>query len=221
VRLAGLLNQLRYDVFLDRFRLPPGVDFFERIEDELVDKAMLIVVETPGALTSAWVRQEVNTAISRRLGVAALNLAGPAMPMIDERSRFRIDDDAAIADFVLDQHRSQMRDRRATMLSSAWRALRRAGLRPSEIRPEAHGFRVRAGTTEYTITICPRPADLHRCRLTADRAGSHARPVVVHPRPIRADRRRDLAWLTATTNVREIDEGSLIHGAQLIAAGSL
>ena len=73
-RLAGILNAQRYDVFLDRFRLAPGVDFYERIEDELVDKAMVVVVETPGALASPWVRYEVNTAITRRLGVVALNL---------------------------------------------------------------------------------------------------------------------------------------------------
>jgi hypothetical protein len=48
--LADILTELRFDVFLDRFRIPPGADFIERISDELIDKAMVVVVETAGAV---------------------------------------------------------------------------------------------------------------------------------------------------------------------------
>ena len=221
-RLAGILNAQRYDVFLDRFRLAPGVDFYERIEDELVDKAMVVVVETPGALASTWVRYEVNTAITLRLGVVALNLdRQPRLAMIDERSRCRVDDDGAIGDFVVEQHRSQMSDRRATMLTSAWRALRRAGIPPAGIITDPDGFRVTANTGDtYAVAVCPRPADLRRFRLTAEQAGATARPVIVHPRPVRADRRRDLAWLATSAAVREVDEGRLLAEAARIAAGA-
>lgn len=221
-RLAGILNAQRYDVFLDRFRLAPGVDFYERIEDELVDKAMVVVVETPGALASPWVRYEVNTAITARLGVVALNLdRRPRLAMIDERSRCRVDDDGAIGDFVVEQHRSQMSDRRATMLTSAWRAFRRAGIPPAGIITDPDGFRVTANTGDtYAVAVCPRPADLRRFRLTAEQAGATARPVIVHPRPVRADRRRDLAWLATSAAVREVDEGRLLAEAARIAAGA-
>jgi TIR domain len=65
--LADLLSRLRFDVFLDRFRLAPGVDFVERIVDELVDKAMIVAVDTRHAVRSSWVRHEVATAVNRRL----------------------------------------------------------------------------------------------------------------------------------------------------------
>jgi TIR domain len=52
-RLFDLLTRLRFDVFLDRFRRNPGVDFIERIADELADKAMIAVVETPHAVRSS------------------------------------------------------------------------------------------------------------------------------------------------------------------------
>ena len=68
------LAERRFDVYLDRFRTPPSADFVERIDDELRDKAMVVVVETPGAIASTWVLQEILTAKYRRFGLLALNI---------------------------------------------------------------------------------------------------------------------------------------------------
>jgi hypothetical protein len=68
------LRRLRFDVFLDRFRIEPGADVLVRIQDEILDKWMVVVIETPAALRSDWVRQQVNVAAARRLGLAAVNL---------------------------------------------------------------------------------------------------------------------------------------------------
>ena len=87
-RLAMLLNERRFDVFLDRFRLEPGVDFAERIADELADKAMVVVVETPEAVLSDWVRHELSIAAGQHLGLAAIHVTGRAtLPLIDDRAR--------------------------------------------------------------------------------------------------------------------------------------
>jgi hypothetical protein len=90
------LSAARFDVFLDRFKLPPGEDFVERIEDEILDKSMVVVVETEVAARSEWVRHEVAVAVKRGLGLAAVNLgAAPPTPGIGEgvtvprRDRFR------------------------------------------------------------------------------------------------------------------------------------
>jgi hypothetical protein len=221
-RLFELMTQHRFDVFLDRFSLPPGADFIERISDELVDKSMVVVVETAGAVASTWVQQEVATAISKRIGLAAVHLDdyGPTVGQIDERARCRLDDDGRILAFLLEQHREQLRQRRDALLDSIWQSLRRAGIAESDIVVEASGFRVSGNGRDYVIAPHVRPADLHRIRVAHDSADP-ATALVVHPRPMRPDRRLDLTWLTNHTPVAEIDEGLFDEAADMIAAGVL
>ena len=108
-RIFDLLSAARFDVFLDRFKLPPGQDFVERIEDEIVDKSMVVVVETAAAARSEWVRHEVTVAVKRGLGIAAVNLGDdPVIPGIAEGFRLRAADDTALAEFLLLQHRVQL-----------------------------------------------------------------------------------------------------------------
>jgi hypothetical protein len=224
-RLFDLLSKLRFDVFLDRFRLDPGADFIERIADELVDKAMIVVVETPHAVRSSWVRHEVATAVKRRLGLAALHLQpGPAIGEIDELARCRTDDDNVITNFLLGQHRAQLRQRREALLESVWQSLTRAGtqagLARNKIRPTANGYQVQSPLRTYVLTVCPRPADLHRFRLAKESAPA-LDAVVIHPQPQRMDRRRDLEWLSETTGMIEIDEGLFDPAADQLVAGML
>ncbi|HUY52611.1 MAG TPA: toll/interleukin-1 receptor domain-containing protein [Streptosporangiaceae bacterium] len=221
-RLVDVLTRLRFDVFLDRFRLAPGTDFVERIADELVDKAMIVVVETPQAVRSPWERHEVSTAVSRRLGLVALHLGtGPAVAEIDERARCRVDDDNAIGAFLLEQHRNQLRERREALLDSVWHSLRRAGLAVGQIKVNADGFSIGSHGHEYVLTVRPRPADLHRFRLAHERAGQTMDAVVIHPQPMRIDRRRDLGWLCDSTGVIQVDEGLIDVAASQIEAGTL
>jgi TIR domain-containing protein len=224
-RLFDLLSKLRFDVFLDRFRLDPGVDFIERIADELIDKAMIVVVETPHAVSSSWVRQEVATAVDRRLGLAAIHLQpGPVIGEIDEVARCRHNNDGVITQFVLDQHRTQLRQRREALLDSVWqslgRAVNQAVLGPGQIRPTANGFQVDSPARSYVLTVCPRPADLHRFRL-AKEAATAGDAVVIHPQPQRVDRRRDVAWLSEATGMPEVDEGLFDAAADQLVAGTL
>jgi hypothetical protein len=222
-RVAGILTRLRFDVFLDRFQLVPGSDFVERIADELVDKAMIVVVETPHAVRSPWVRYEVSTAVTRRLGLTAIHLGadGPTIGEIDEVARCRVNHDDAIADFVLRQHRTQLRERREALLDSVWRSLCSAGLRRNQIAPVPAGFHIDSKGRKYSVAVHPRPADLHHFRLAHERADPTMDAVVVHPQPVRIDRRRDLAWLTGHTGVVAVDEGLIDAAARQIAGGTL
>jgi len=216
--LADILTELRFDVFLDRFRIPPGADFIERISDELTDKAMVVVVETAGAVGSRWVRHEINEAECRRLGLAAVNLTGvPPIQGIDEMARCRDPDTDVLAKFLLEQHRTQMSEKRQNLMQSVWRALSREVGRAS-VRPRADGFRVDTPSAHYGIAVQTRPADLHRFRLTHERAGA-ATPVIIHPQPQRVDRRQDLAWLSEASRVVEVDEGLIAMVARKIGTG--
>ena len=72
----------------------------------------------------------------------------------------------------------------------------------------------------YLIAPHVRPANLHRVRVAHDSADP-ATALVVHPRPIRPDRRQDLVWLTDHTPLAEINEGMFDEAADLIAGGVL
>lgn len=219
-RLATILTELRFDVFLDRFQIPPGADLLERISDELTDKAMVVVVETPESVQSAWVQYEVSEAKSRRLGLAAVNVSGVTpLQEIDEMDRCRSANEQVLAKFLLDQHRTQMSERRQNLMQSVWRSLSRHVGRAG-VQPTADGFHVQVAAAQYAIAVRPRPADLHRFRITHEQAGTAA-PVIIHPQPKRADRRRDLEWLSVASNVSEVDEGRIDQTALEIAQGQL
>ncbi|MGW6194791.1 toll/interleukin-1 receptor domain-containing protein [Kribbella sp. NPDC055110] len=221
-RVALLLTARRFDVFLDRFRLQPGVDFVERIEDELIDKAMVVVIETPAAVQSSWVKHEVATAVTRRLGLVAIPDGPDKFGAVDPRTRKQaILSDEELGGFLIEQHRAQLRAKRDNLLDSVWQSLRQTAIAAKDIRSVAAGFRVTALGHDYRIAVHPRPADLHRFRLAHESAGAGAKPVVVHPSPIRASRRRDLGWLGTATGIAEVDEGEMDRAAAEIAKGGL
>lgn len=217
-RIFELLARARFDVFLDRFRLDPGIDFLMRIEDEIVDKAMVVVVETTRSARSQWVAHEINIASGKRLGLAAVNLDG-ARPFaaIAEQERFRGGDDDALLQFLLAQHRTQLLARREALRDSVWSALLHEGLTPERIRELPGGFHVRAPGGERLVSVAARPADLTRFR-TADESAAGGSAYVVHPQPTLHRRKRDFAWLSDRTGVTEVDEGRIAHAAREIAS---
>lgn len=74
--LFHALVERGFEPFLDRFSSRPGDDFVDLIRDELADKAILVSLETAGIGGSLYCRQEVATAVSRRMGMIAVDLAG-------------------------------------------------------------------------------------------------------------------------------------------------
>lgn len=70
------LSERGYSVFLDRFSGVPGDDFVDLIGEELANKSCLLALETANYGRSPWCRQEVSTAIVRRMGMIAIDLPG-------------------------------------------------------------------------------------------------------------------------------------------------
>ena len=95
LQLRAALSERAYDVFLDRFSVPPGDDFQRRIDIELADKALLVVLESESAIGSDWVQHEVVYALSHHIGVLALTLPCTSteqqFEVIDEAFRLRLD----------------------------------------------------------------------------------------------------------------------------------
>jgi hypothetical protein len=89
LQIRRSLSERLYDVFLDRFSVPPGEDFQRRIDIELADKAFVLLLESEGAIGSEWVQHEVSYALSNRIPVLAL-----ALPGVDAADRFAVVDEA-------------------------------------------------------------------------------------------------------------------------------
>lgn len=77
-QLFDHLTRRGFEVFLDRFSLPPGADFQLRLMEELARIGTVLVLDSPGVPTSSWVRLEVDFARLHRLGLLALRLPGGA-----------------------------------------------------------------------------------------------------------------------------------------------
>jgi len=75
-QLFHALAERNFEPFLDRFNSRPGDDFVALVREELADKALLLSLETPGIRQSLYCRQEVATAVSRRMGLIAVDLPG-------------------------------------------------------------------------------------------------------------------------------------------------
>src|SRR5579859_8061926 len=92
IQLFDKLGEAGFDVFLDHFRIPPGVNFQARLSQELGDKSMVMFLESTTFNKSDWITYEVNTAKTCGLGICALNLCNaPKVPGVDEALRTSLD----------------------------------------------------------------------------------------------------------------------------------
>ena len=73
-RLHATLVERGFDVFLDRFSVEPGADFQRRLDEDLGDKAFVLLLESSGLEESKWVRHEIAYAHARRIEILALTL---------------------------------------------------------------------------------------------------------------------------------------------------
>jgi hypothetical protein len=94
-QLFDALSKIEFDVFLDRFRIPPAANFQTRLRQELADKAMVVLLESARAARSDWIRFEVAYARKHRLGLMAVALPqAPPVRGIRESMRERVSVDS-------------------------------------------------------------------------------------------------------------------------------
>jgi hypothetical protein len=151
LQLRRELTDRAYDVFLDRFSVPPAADFQRRLDIELADKAFVVVLESAEAAGSEWVAHEIAYALGHGITVLALTLPETAtdqcFPTIDNAFRIRLSDGdltgqpgdadrrltSAALRRILDEiewrYASLMRRRREQLLGSLRDWLRLAGHR--------------------------------------------------------------------------------------------
>ena len=144
VQLHTELVQRRFDVFLDRFSIEPGADFQRRLDEDLGDKAFLLVLESSDLYQSQWVRHEISYAHSHRIEMLALTLPNidqaSLIPTIDDAFRLRLRDEQISSQGVLTSdalavilekdelaHARALRRRREQILGSITEKLRMDG----------------------------------------------------------------------------------------------
>lgn len=100
LQLFDRLVKEGFDVFLDRFSIPPGYDFQRRLHQELEDKSMVVLLESKLLKDSKWTQHEIDFAKRNRLGMLALRMpdvkADAQVASISTPSRENLED----ADFA-------------------------------------------------------------------------------------------------------------------------
>src|SRR5262249_3439900 len=66
---------------VDRFTVPPGVDFQQRLNQELGDKSMAVILESNALEVSKWTMHEVNTVKRNKLGMLSLVMPDRTRPL--------------------------------------------------------------------------------------------------------------------------------------------
>lgn len=238
IQLFDALSHDGFDVFLDHFRIPPGVNFQSRLTQELGDKSMVLVLESRRLQDSKWVLYEINLAKTCGLGVFALNLDdAPPVPGIDEGVRMRLDGSAFVrgkvggrlAAAALNEARGRIREehdkalihRRIHLERSFDRAVRRAGA-PAPTRETNGAFRVVTPAKNYLTWLTVRPPDLPDFHYVHGAAHKPTMGVIIGlSRLMEPPQALRNAWLAQLCELKVIDEGRLVWAAGEMARGRL
>jgi hypothetical protein len=245
-QLHDALTRQGFAVFVDRFSVPVGVDFQERLTQELTDRGMVLLLHSAGLGNSPWVEYEIATATKYRLGLYVLRLPGVA-----ERSSLSPDHsrpidpaewnagdqkltDAALATIVQEIKRvhhdayHRQRQRLANALIAAVTDPAR-GAHGCTLSAEAGGLFVihrPSGTRpadEVPLHVTARPPELRDFYHThvLGKVAARGRGGIIAPAPhFVAQRQAWFVWLGGVANLRHTDEGQLSNTVDQIIAGT-
>jgi TIR domain len=243
IQLFDALGHAGFDVFLDHFRIPPGVNFQSRLTQELGDKSMVLFLESATFNNSQWVIYEVNVAKACGLGMHALNLCGaPKAPGVDEGLRTLLNDQdivgghytptagltpaalAGVLATVRTEHdraivkRRQILERalEGAVLSEGGNLPARCGsgcMRVDSLRPPGK---------RYVVALTPRPPDLPDFYRVHGQVVQPVKGVVVGlSRLMEPPRVERLTWLSGVSNLMLKDEGEMLDLARQLVRGTL
>lgn len=95
LQLFDRLVEEGFEVFLDRFSIPPGYDFQRRLGQELEDKSMVLLLESKSLKDSRWTQHEIDFAKRNRLGLLAARMpdvaAGDGLISVSADARIDLD----------------------------------------------------------------------------------------------------------------------------------
>jgi len=90
-QLFDRLTREGFEVFLDRFSMAAGLDFQRRLNQELADKSMVVLLESACVSSSVWTQHEIDYTKRFRLGLLALRLPrAKPLPSVDVDLRYKL-----------------------------------------------------------------------------------------------------------------------------------
>ncbi|RAJ80389.1 TIR domain-containing protein [Chitinophaga dinghuensis] len=225
------LTKERFDVFLDRYSIDPGVEFQNRLFQELSDKAMVIMLESKHYLDSDWVRQEIAFAKKYRLGIMALNIDNaPIVFSIDDEYRERLDTstdmDAGgrlrttvmkrMIARIKQEHEKAIFRKRNVLQSSIYSCLKRKKL---PFKLDANGFIETSDSKNqkvYKIWAVPRPPEADDFHYTDSNNARGAVKMIVGPKFIEERRGMLNDWMAVKTAIQYFREAEMIKMVEYI-----
>lgn len=236
-QLFDALTHARFDVFLDRFRVDPGVDFQRRLTEELAHKSMVLLLESANILKSKWTMYEINYAKKHRLGLLALRLPdGATVASIDpdERIALRRGQFTGVRSIKLktkelekivariDSVHGVALLRRRGFLREAMRAALLAEGGTDQRFAEDGLLIVRRQDGDRRIQLTTRPPELGDFHLTGRRLSGTERGIVIGPADmLAAQTTAELNWLSGVSSISYFDEGQMKAVAREIVGGTL
>lgn len=235
IQLFDALSHDGFDVFLDHFRVPPGVNFQARLRQELGDKSIVLVLESPNLASSPWVAFEIAEARACGLGLIALNFGGaPQIAGIDPRYRHLLAGAEINADqtmvpatlsrvraFIRREHDLAILRRRILLEQSFEQAVVQAGGAAPHRQPDG-SFVVNAGRRSYRTWLTPRPPELPDYHRAHGGTQPPAAGVIIGlSQLMEVSRQRQHEWLAGLCNMTLVDEGMITRAAADMVQGTL
>ena len=225
-QLFTRLHKEGFEVFLDRFSIDPGVNFQNRLYQELADKAMVVFLESPTFLTSKWIQLEIDFAKQYKLGYLAVNIAGsPKILSVDDENRRSVNLNIAaeldipdLDDLIHDikrQHTVALYRMRKYLSRNIEVALQRSGVAPTVDSKGFITFRNQSKNVNYRIWPSARPPRLNDYHYTDISEGSDVK-IIVGPEFKEEMRERLNSWLAKKCLVEFYNEGQITDLIKLI-----
>lgn len=234
-QLFEALTQEGFDVFLDRCSVPIGVQFQERLMQDLCDKAMVVLLNTEGVANSYWVGEEIAIIKSYRLGLLELRFPnGKERPDIDQdftqqlssvdflsatpgsigQQKLSATTLANVVDRIKEVHGRALHRRRYELIDNFAAALMKEGKTAQFLSDETFLLPSNGVRPETVVGLTPRPPELgdfcslhQRGNVSANRAGW-----LISPSPFfLAQRQAHVSWLGDISNIQHINEAQITN----------
>ena len=219
-QLFAHLHQHGFDMFLDRFCVEPGIDFQMRLTEELSRIGTVIVLETPGILSSPWVRYEIDFARMHRLGLLAVNLPGGARIRglgsrrlglsasdLTQRKRLRAKSLSNLVQNIKMAHANAEHRRIASLQNGVSSALARNGFVQQNF--DRFGVVVARRGNRYAFRVSHLPAEIDDFHALQAYAGSHRTTVFAPGKYMDWRTRRPMEWISRISNIDLQDEADI------------
>lgn len=225
-QLFDKLNRKGFEVFLDRFSIDPGINFQKRLYQELADKAMVVLIESPDYLKSKWVQYEIDFAKKYRLGLFAVNVNNsPKVKtiMADRRKDVLLKPNSELNETDLDdlclkieeQHTQALYIQKHYLTNSIYNTLKACGAYPTIDNRGFISFSNISGNKTFKVWAIPRPPETNDYYHT-DSNRDTATGIIVGPMFIEETRQAINEWLEKKSLVNFYTEGQILNLNKLV-----